>query len=91
MSAPGVAEEPWVTAAIEAGRRAIADDPNDPVDSCYTAEEAIGAALPIIEAGLREKIAREIVEAYRGDYSWGADFLDGALDAAEFVWCSPND
>ena len=67
---PGVAEEPWVTAAIEAAAEAAKPwasiTMKDGYLSSYTlnqgdiAGNVIRAALPIIEAGMREKIAREI-------------------------------
>ena len=67
-----MAEEPWVTAAIEAVAAEFirfADDDDDDVPpevdtdekvAMYLAGMLITAAQPIIEAGMREKIAREI-------------------------------
>jgi hypothetical protein len=50
------ADPKWLTDAIEAARLSMTDVPDDPIDSCITAEDAVRAALPVIREGLAKEI-----------------------------------
>ena len=67
-------EPEWLTDAIEAAAEIGCDQ--------FDADDAIRAALPIIEAGLREQIACEIEAHQRGSALRVGDVWEQGRDAA---------
>jgi hypothetical protein len=82
-SMTGQADPKWLDEAIELARLSMTDVPDDPIDSCITAEDAVRAALPVIREGLAQEIEAQQPNAYNDGW------YNGLALAAEIVRTEP--